>query len=117
MKIKLISIICVFLLTIVSCEKFDLLIDVPDCIERKVEEFSKSDEGCKGASVWRYYHVDENVYLFTPGDCKNDNYIKMYDSDCNLVCYWTIEGFDGICSMSPEVFYRRDDGILVWENK
>ncbi len=117
MKTKLISLFCIFLLATVSCEKNDLKIDVPKCMEQLIESFRKSDEGCKGASVWKYFHFDEDVYLITPGDCENDNYVKMYDSDCNLVCYWNLEEFDANCSMSPTVLTRRDDGKLVWENK
>jgi hypothetical protein len=117
MKTNLIFSLCVFLIVTASCKKDDLESDVPECISQKVDSFSKSDEGCSGASVWKYFHVDGYIYLFTPGDCENDKYIKMYDSDCNLVCYWKLEEFDANCSMSPEVFYRRDDGVLIWESK
>ena len=117
MKTKLILIIGVLLLIIGSCERIDLEIDVPKCIKQEIKAFSNAPEGCKGASVWKYNHFDKDVYLFTPGDCENDRLIKLYDSDCNLNCTWEIEGLLGLCNMSPEVFYRRDDGELVWESK
>lgn len=86
-------------------------------MKQEIKSFSKSDEGCNGASVWKYVLEGEDVYLFTPGDCANDSYVKLYDSDCNLDCYWKIGEFDTNCSMSPEYLTLHDEGELVWENK
>jgi len=118
MKTALIVITGILIIATVSCEKNDLKTDVPECIELLVDNFRESDEGCKGASVWKYYQVDKNVYLFTPGECDNDGLIRLYDSECNELCTWDInDGYIGLCSMSPFALYNRDDGELVWESK
>ena len=116
MKTKLALIIGVISLTIGSCEKSDLEIDVPECIEKEIKAFRESAEGCKGASVWKYNRLDEDIYLFTPGDCENDRLIKTFDTKCNLRCYWEIDGPHANCSMPYEIYYSLE-GELVWENK
>ncbi len=96
-----------------SCEKLDLEIDVPGCVEEKIKEVKRRDVHNPPASVWKW-EVDGNTYFYFTSDCCDQlNY--LYDDKCNVVCApdGGISGTgDGNC---PE-FEGELIKTLVWED-
>jgi hypothetical protein len=113
---KPIHILLLFLLSyIYGCEKLDLKIEVPGCIEDKIREFKKSHFNCdSGAKAYRYDFQDIQVFVFEPGNCMPDFSTHVYDSSCNLIC--TLGGFAGNRICNGENFEENaSNKILVWE--
>jgi hypothetical protein len=104
------------LLSLFGCEKLDLKVDVPNCIEGKIREFKKSDLSCNsGAEVLRYDFQGSYVYVFQPGNCGADMPVKIYNSNCDLLC--TLGGFEGRTYCNGESFdSSATNEVLVWQN-
>ncbi len=96
-----------------SCQKLDLEVDVPNCIEKRIKKFKKADVQNPPAKVWKW-EVDDQTYYYIPSDCC-DQFHYLYDSKCNEVCApdGGIAGWgDGNC---PE-FSGTIEWTLVWED-
>ena len=110
-KLLIIPFLLPFIFT--SCEKVDLQVDVPACIERKIRSIQKEDPWNPPAQVWQW-QVDGKVYYYFTSDCC-DQFTSLYDSNCQLICApdggFTGEG-DGKC---PE-FEGKIQYTLVWED-
>jgi hypothetical protein len=108
--------IILILIACFSCEKLELQVDVPGCIESKIKDFKRSDLSCNsGAEVLRYDFQGRQVFVFQPGNCGADMPIKIYDSNCNLLC--TLGGFEGRSYCNGELFYTNaTNRVLVWKN-
>jgi hypothetical protein len=113
--LKTLTLIIMFI-TIFVCEKLDLNVDVPECIERKIKEFKKSDLSCNsGAEVLRYDFQGIQVYVFQPGNCGADMPIDIYDSHCNKIC--SLGGIEGRTYCNGDKFYENaTNRVLVWKN-
>ncbi len=102
-----------FLLFLTSCDKLELAVEVPSCIEAEIRKIQNEEVRNPAAQVWKW-EVDENVYYYISSDCC-DQYNYLYDEACNVVCA-PDGGFsgngDGNCSIfSGEIKYT-----LVWED-
>lgn len=96
-----------------SCEKLNLTVDVPSCIEKKIRDIKKEELRNPPAQVWKW-EVDGNTYFYITSDCC-DQYNYLYDKDCNVVCApdggFTGNG-DGNCPDFNEEIVK----TLVWED-
>ena len=116
-KIKILHTIWIILLiNMFGCEKLELKIDVPACMENEIREYSKSHLACdSGAKIYRYDFQGSQVFVFEPGNCGADMPVNVYGSNCNLIC--TLGGFAGNAICNSENFYENATSkILVWEN-
>lgn len=105
------------LINLGGCEKLDLEVSVPNCIENKIKEFKNSPLACDSeAKVYRCDFQNVQVYVFQPGYCGSDLPIKIYDNKCNLIC--TLGGLEGNFLCSGMNFYENSTNpILVWKNE
>lgn len=109
----LIGLIFLIIFTITSCEKDDLGIDVPKCIESKIKEIKKESVQNPPAQVWEWKVNGKTYYYITSGCC--DQYNFLYDEKCNIVCApdgGISGGGDGKC---PESM-KQANQILIWED-
>lgn len=110
------TILMVLILLSLSCSKVDLMRDVPDCIESKIMDFTKSGTICSsGAEVTEYRFQDQTVYTFSQGNCGYDLQTGIYDSLCNEL--GGLGGFAGNTEINGENFDSNAVFIgKVWGN-
>lgn len=100
-------------LMLAGCEKPDLAVDVPACVERKIREITKEDVNNPPAQVWKWV-ADGQTYFYITADCC-DQYNYLYNENCMVVCApdGGIKGQgDGAC---PE-FKGEIEKTLIWED-
>lgn len=109
-------IITILLCSLSGCEKLDLKVEVPGCIEKKIKEFRDSKLTCDSdAQVLRFDFQGLQVYLFDPGNCSPDMSENVYDQNCNLIC--KLGGYGGNTMCNGEDFEdNASNSIIVWEN-
>jgi hypothetical protein len=72
------------ILTLSSCAKLDLNIDVPSCIEKKIRKIQKDGVNNPPAQVWKWVANGKTYYYITSDCCDQYNY--LYDNNCIQVC-------------------------------
>lgn len=83
-----------------SCSKVDVLRDVPTCIESKIKDFTKCDEG---AEVSEYTFQTETLFTFYQGSCGADQGTEVYNPECEFVGY--LGGIANLKEINGEDFY------------
>ena len=81
-RLILLPIFLCYLLT--ACEKPDLAIAVPNCIENKIQDIQNAPVENPPKEVWLWEYNGVSYYYFTAACC--DQFSELYDADCNLVC-------------------------------
>ena len=81
-RIILLPLLLCYLLT--ACEKPDLAIAVPNCIENKIQDIQNAPVENPPKEVWLWEYNGVSYYYFTAACC--DQFSELYDADCNLVC-------------------------------
>ena len=110
---KKLYLIVFIILSLTCCEEENCEIDIPACIEKKIEEIKMEEVRNPPAQVWRW-EVDEQTYYYITSDCC-DQWNYLYDGKCNVVCApdGGITGMgDGNCSH----FIEQIEKTLVWED-
>ena len=101
------------LFTLTNCTKLDLEIEVPVCIEDKIEVLKNAPVQNPPAIV-EQWNVDHTTYYYITSDCC-DQFNYLYDENCNQVCApdggITGKG-DGNCPTFNGAVISR----LVWED-
>lgn len=112
--INFIVIILIFAFS--NCQKTDVKIETPECIEQNIQEFENDVNFCEtGKSVYRYKFQDQFVYVFNPGDCGADMMSTVYDENCNSIC--GLGGIAGNIICNDDNFSEgATDETLIWEN-
>lgn len=100
-------------LVLSSCEKLDLAVDVPSCIEEKIRDLGKEELRNPPAKVWKW-EVGGNTYFYFTSDCC-DQYNYLYDNECNVVCA-PDGGFTGNGDGNCPDFNGEIEKTLVWED-
>jgi hypothetical protein len=67
-----------------ACDKPDLAVAVPDCIENKIQNIQNAPVENPPKEVWLWEYNGVSYYYFTAACC--DQFSELYDADCNLVC-------------------------------
>lgn len=96
-----------------SCDKLDLPVDVPSCIENKIREIQKEEVRNPPAQVWKW-EVDGNTYFYITSDCC-DQFNYLFDENCNVVCA-PDGGFSGNGDGNCPDFIGKIEKILVWKD-
>lgn len=109
-------VIIILIFTFSNCQKTDVKIETPECMEQLIQEFENDVNFCEtGKSVYQYKFQDQFVYVFNPGDCGADMMSNVYDAECNLIC--NLGGIAGIILCNDENFSAgATDETLIWEN-
>jgi len=81
-RILFLSLFLCSLLT--ACEKPDLAVAVPNCIENKIQDIQNAPVENPPKEVWLWEYNGVSYYYFTAACC--DQFSELYDADCNLVC-------------------------------
>ena len=82
--IRLLLTLIAFNLILSSCEKLDLKVAVPSCIEKEIIKIKKEGVRNPPAKVWKW-EVDGKTYYYITSDCC-DQYNYLYDDNCKKVC-------------------------------
>lgn len=101
------------LFLIISCEKSNINIDVPSCIENEIKKIKIEDVRNPPAQVWKW-EVDGQTYFYISSDCC-DQYNLLYDNNCDIICApdGGITGMgDGNCPDFREPIKK----TLLWED-
>lgn len=96
-----------------ACEKLDLAVDVPSCVERKIREIKKEGVRNPPAQVWEWV-ADGQTYFYITADCC-DQYNYLYDENCNEVCA-PDGGISGQGDESCPDFKGEIEKTLIWED-
>ncbi|MEY4659951.1 MAG: hypothetical protein RJB36_1717 [Bacteroidota bacterium] len=72
------------LLLLSSCEKPVLSMDVPKCIEQKIQSIQNDPVQNPPTEVWLWEYNGVSYYYFTAACC--DQFSSLYDADCQFVC-------------------------------
>jgi hypothetical protein len=67
-----------------SCEKPTLQIEVPSCIEKKINGLEKNKEANIGASVWQWEVDGKKFFYFVAPCCDQLN--ELFSSSCERIC-------------------------------
>ncbi|MHB1148277.1 MAG: DUF6970 domain-containing protein [Lutibacter sp.] len=67
-----------------SCEKSNLNIDAPNCIENEIKKIKNEEVRNPPAQVWKW-EVDGQTYYYITSDCC-DQYNYLYNSNCEVIC-------------------------------
>ena len=67
-----------------SCEKSNLNIDAPNCIENEIKKIKIEEVRNPPAQVWKW-EVDGQTYYYITSDCC-DQYNYLYNSNCEIIC-------------------------------
>ncbi len=73
-----------FLFFIYSCEKPNLQIEVPSCVEKKIKDLEKNKDANVGASVWQWQVDGKKFFYFVSPCC--DRFNELFDNSCNRIC-------------------------------
>ena len=96
-----------------SCDKSNLSVKAPLCIEDMIKTIQAEDVQNPPAQVWRW-QVDGQTYFYITSNCC-DQFNYLFDSQCIMVCApdGGITGAgDGNC---PDL-NSQIEKILVWED-
>ncbi len=99
-------------LILFGCSK-DKVIDIPPCIENKIDEIKNVDVYDSPAEVW-LWEVDGISYYYITSDCC-DQYNLLYDRECNIVCA-PDGGMTGGGSGDCPNFNGQIEKTLVWKD-
>lgn len=105
-----------FALLITNCSNLDVDIDVevPVCIENKIEEIINNEVSNPPTQIWKW-EVDEQTYYYITSNCC-DQYNYLYTENCEIVCApdggITGNG-DGLCPAFTNEIIK----TLVWEDE
>lgn len=99
--------------SLAACEKPDLNIDVPSCVERKIRSIKKEDARNPPAQVWKW-EVDGHTYFYITAACC-DQYNYLYDDNCNRICA-PDGGLTGTGDGSCPEFKGEITKTLIWED-
>ena len=109
---KIIFLVYIFLF-LTGCEKEDCEMDIPACIENKIEEIKMEEVRNPPAQVWKW-EVDEQTYYYITADCC-DQFNNLYDEKCNVVCA-PDGGITGMGDENCPDFIEQIEKTLVWED-
>ena len=106
----------IVIINILACDKLDLKVEVPGCIEKKIKEFKDSRLTCdSGAQVLRYDFQGEQVYVFDRGNCGADMPLEVYDNHCHKIC--SLGGIEGNTICDSLIFEENESNrLLLWKN-
>ncbi|WP_296620380.1 hypothetical protein [Marivirga sp.] len=111
--IGIITVLILFVLTILSCEKIELEKDVPDCIESKIRKIKNEEVQNPPTEVWEW-KADGMIYYYISSECC-DQFNFLYDENCNQVCApdgGISGGGDGNCP----TFNEQIEKTLIWRD-
>lgn len=116
MKASIISYLfpLLFIFTLVTCKKVELLKEAPSCIEHKIQNIRKEKVTNPPTEVWEWKVDGKTFFYITSGCC--DQFNLLYDENCTQICApdGGIKGEgDGKC---PE-FKGKIEQTLVWKDE
>lgn len=100
-------------LSLNSCQKLDLEVDVPNCIETKIMNIMNEPVQNPAAEVWEWKDDQNTYYYIISGCCDQYNY--LYNDKCNVVCA-PDGGFTGLGDGNCTSFQGQVQKTLVWKD-
>lgn len=96
-----------------SCQRLDLKVEVPNCIEKKIEKIKDAPVTNPPTEVWQWKVDGSTYYYFTSDCCDQFNY--LFDENCNEVCA-PDGGFTGTGDGNCPEFSGTIEKELVWKD-
>ena len=108
---KKLSLLLLFAIVIISCNKLDIEKGTPKCIQNKIKDFNKSSS-CNNAHVDEYAFQGNTVYTFDPGTCGADMSTDVFNSSCHYLGF--LGGISGNTKINGEEFSNATFIKTVW---
>jgi hypothetical protein len=105
--------IIILILPFIGCENEEYELEIPSCIEKKIDEIKSETTWNPPAQIWKW-ETTENTYYYITSDCC-DQWNYLYDEKCNVVCApdGGINGMgDGNCPELSEPIVKS----LIWSD-
>jgi len=96
-----------------SCNKSDLVNDVPTCIINKIEAIKNSEVSNPPTQVWKW-ETNGEIYYYITSDCC-DQYNYLYNANCEIVCA-PDGGFTGNGDGNCPTFSNEVIKTLIWKD-
>lgn len=96
-----------------SCEKSNLDIDAPNCIQNEIKKIKIEEVRNPQAQVWKW-EVDGQTYYYITSDCC-DQYNLLYNNNCNVICA-PDGGITGLGDGNCPDFTGPIEKTLIWED-
>ena len=110
---KKLTLLIYIILFLICCEKENCEIDIPACIDKKIEAIKMEEVRNPPAQIWEW-EVDEHTYYYITSDfCDQWNY--LYDEECNVICA-PDGGITGMGDGNCPNFVEQIEKTLVWED-
>jgi hypothetical protein len=77
-------VLILFALSFSACDKTELAVHVPGCIENKIKEIESNSVTNPPAEIWQW-RVGIKTYYYFEADCC-DQYNYLYDDNCQIIC-------------------------------
>ncbi len=87
-------------------------VDVSDCMKQHINEWSKSDMACKGATLSEFEFQNNLVYGFNDNCMIADGSAPIFDENCNVL--GMIGGITGNMKINGENFTNAKLIRVVW---
>jgi len=100
-------------LSFTTCDKRDIVEEKSICIEKKINEFDKSNPSEEGINVKKYSFQNKKVYVFNSGNNGADKTSEVIDEYCNCMGY--LGGISGNILINGEDFSKAEFESTVWE--
>lgn len=96
-----------------SCDKSNLNIDAPNCIQNEIKKIKNEEVRNPPAQVWKW-EVDGQTYYYITSDCC-DQYNNLYNNNCDVICA-PDGGITGLGDQNCPDFTEPIEKTLIWKD-
>ena len=96
-----------------SCDKSNLNIDAPNCIQNEIKKIKNEEMRNPPAQVWKW-EVNRQTYYYITSDCC-DQYNYLYNNNCDIICA-PDGGITGLGDGNCPDFTEPIEKTLIWKD-
>lgn len=96
-----------------SCEKSNLNIDAPNCVQNEIKKIKIEEVRNPPAQVWKW-EADGQTYYYITSDCC-DQYNYLYNNNCDVICA-PDGGITGLGDGNCPDFKEPIEKTLIWKD-
>lgn len=96
-----------------SCEKSNLNIDAPNCVQNEIKKIKIEEVRNPPAQVWKW-EADGQTYYYITSDCC-DQYNYLYNNNCDVICA-PDGGITGLGDGNCPDFTEPIEKTLIWKD-
>ena len=96
-----------------SCDKSNLNIDAPNCIQNEIKKIKNEEVRNPPAQVWKWEVASQTYYYITSDCC--DQYNNLYNDNCDVICA-PDGGITGLGDGNCPDFIEPIKKTLIWKD-